>query len=108
MPYKFTPEYIQLSTIKKELEPIKEIANDAHKQALSSEEQILLLKQQLEFAKLEAASAKKEARFSKILSIISITISVLIGLSQISSICFSISLNSSSFTLRPFLFSLSL
>ncbi len=38
MPYKFTPEYSILSSIRKELDPVKELASSAEKLAKSSEE----------------------------------------------------------------------
>lgn len=38
MPYKFTPEYSILSSIRKELDPVKELASSSEKLAKSSKE----------------------------------------------------------------------
>lgn len=38
MPYKFTPEYSILSSIRKELDPLKELASSSEKLAKSSKE----------------------------------------------------------------------
>ena len=57
-PYKFTPEYTELSSIKKELRPLEDIASSAEEIAKSA-------KIQAGLAKEEADNATKDSSFSR-------------------------------------------
>lgn len=58
------------------MDSVKLIANNAEKQSDIAIKQVLALQEQLEISKSETESAKKEALFSKILSIVSIIVSL--------------------------------
>ena len=70
MPYKFTPEYSILSSIRKELDPVKELASSAEKLAKSSEERSHLL-------------LSKKAKKADIKGWIAVTVSVLTFIMEI-------------------------
>lgn len=64
------------NSAKRKIKAVEEIAKSTKSQAESISEEVLVLKDQLAFAKSEAESAKKDACFSKVISIISITVSI--------------------------------
>ncbi|MBS6956059.1 MAG: hypothetical protein KH230_22835 [Enterocloster asparagiformis] len=64
------------AAIERQVEAVEKIADEAQKQADATNRQVIILEQQLDFVKLEADSARKDAKFSKIVSIISIALSI--------------------------------
>ena len=61
-------------SLENQIPPLKDLAESAKYQADAANRQVIILEQQLTFVKLEAESSKKDAKFSKIVSVISIVL----------------------------------
>ena len=72
MPYKFTPEYSILSSIRKELDPVKELASSAEKLAKSSEERSQIAERLANSSESIAKSSETHAKASETLSSLAI------------------------------------
>lgn len=72
MPYKFTPEYSILSSIRKELDPVKELASSAEKLAKSSEERSQIAERLANSSESIAKSSQTHAKASETLSSLAI------------------------------------
>ena len=72
MPYKFTPEYSILSSIRKELDPVKELASSAEKLAKSSEERSQIAERLANYSESIAKSSETHAKASETLSSLAI------------------------------------
>ena len=72
MPYKFTPEHSILSSIKKELNPVKELASSAEKLAKSAEERSQTSERLASSSEIIATSSEVQAKAAETLSSLAI------------------------------------